>query len=173
MVSNTANTGGAGLLRIIATQGTKDLANNRSIVNFEFWIEERVSSPTTWYGSPIPAAVVIGASTAWSGTFMLDWRPSGLQKVKIADASFWVAHLPDGTHPGAGVLGQIGDTHTVGAGGPSDVLVTVPMSSLTRGPGVRHSGAWKSSIAYVKQSGVWKTAVPYVKQSGVWKIAGS
>lgn len=172
MAENTKNTGGAGRLRIIATEGTKDPANNRSIVNFEFWIEERVSSPTTWYGSPIPAAVVIGGSTPWSGSFDLDWRPSGLQKTQIAAGSMWVTHLDDGSMPSVGVLGQIGDTHTAGAGGPSEVLVTIPLTTFYRGPRVRYAGTWRNTVAYVKTGGVWKIATPYVKQSGVWKVAG-
>ena len=137
MASNWKATGGAGRLYIEATEGTKDAANNRSIVNWKLRLVEYSTSNTTWYGSPIAASVNVGGGgiIEWEGTFLLDWRGSGKTDQTIAQGSTWVTHLPDGSMPSVGVAGWIDYTHTVGAGGPTTVVVTLPLTTLKVIPG--------------------------------------
>lgn len=130
MAETTKNTGGTGRLRLVATEGTKQPENNRSAINWAFYLEERTSSPTTWMGGGISASVDVGGDgNDWSGTFGFDWRPGGLQTKLIASGSEWRTHNPDGSGS-VTVYAHMGDTGTVGAGGPTNIQLSLSLSTL-------------------------------------------
>lgn len=134
MASNSVNTGAAGSLYIEANVVGTEAWNNRSLVAWAFYLNERVSSPTTWSGGGIGASTTTPGFPLWSGSFGFDWRPAGLQSTLIASGTYWAPHNPDGT--GATIVaGAIDATGTSGAGGPSSVDVYLPLPTLKVLPG--------------------------------------
>ena len=79
-----ANTGGAGLIRINVSESGQNVAENTSVVNWAFYLIERVTSNQTWNGGGISASVYWSGAPIWSDTFGFDWRPAGNQSTLIA-----------------------------------------------------------------------------------------
>lgn len=63
--------------------------------------------------------------------------------------------------------------YTVWARGRNDAgwgPYSSPMSVRTHsGARIRHNGAWREAVPYVKVNGVWRAAEAYVRQNGSWK----
>lgn len=130
MASNSVNTGTAGRLRIEASEVATNVAGNWSNVSWWVYLEERVTSNTTWTAGAVPAAVDVGLNgNDWTGSFSFDWRGAGNQTTLIASGTTQVVHNPDGTGS-VTIRAAIGDTGTSGAGGPATVDVSLPLTTL-------------------------------------------
>ncbi|QKY80318.1 minor tail protein [Microbacterium phage Mercedes] len=134
MASNAVNIGAAGQLYIEANVIGIEPWNNRSLVSWAFYLRERVSSGSTWIGSPVSAGVTTPGFGLWNGGFTFDWRPGGLQNTLIASGTFWAGHNADG-YGSTIVAGSIGNTGTSGAGGPGSVDVFLDLGRLQVAPG--------------------------------------
>lgn len=135
MASNAVGTGAAGSLYIEANEVGVEAWNNRSLVAWAFYLNEAVSSGSTWVGGGIGASTTTPGFGLWSGTFGFDWRPGGLQSTLIASGTYWAAHNPDGSGSTI-VAGSIANTGTSGAGGPTTVDVFLGLTTLKVTPGV-------------------------------------
>ena len=146
-------------------------------MDWALYFEERVQNNTTWTATPIDAIVQqVGSNVYWQGQWTFDWRPAGLQSLRIASGTVRVFHLPDGTAP-LTVVASIGDTHTSGGGSGATVSVSQNLSVLKVPPGTptgvsatrvsdtQISVAWSQSSASNGQPEtndiVWQT-------NGVW-----
>lgn len=141
-----ANTGSSGTIRIDVSESGQNAAANTSVINWAFYLIERVTSNSTWRGSGISASVDwSGVTTLWSGSFGFDWRPAGNQTTLIASGSFTVTHNPDGGGS-VTIQGNMGSTGTSGAGGPTSVAQSITLTQLTVAPGT------PTSVAAVRNS---------------------
>ncbi|WIC89850.1 minor tail protein [Microbacterium phage CaptainRex] len=129
------NTGSAGSLALDVNEVYYDVFQNYSDVSWALYLDERVSSGSTWSGGGISATVgQHNIQQWWGGTFGFDWRPSGLQSRLIASGTNRVYHNPDGS--GQVTVGAtIGNTGTSGAGGPTGLTNTIGLTQLTQVPG--------------------------------------
>lgn len=129
MVSASKNTGAAGRLRLVATEGTKDAANNRSIVAVSLYLDERTSYPYSWSGGTPANYDVGGGGPEWEGSFAFDWRGGGLQSTLIASGTYWRYHNANGSGSVV-VYGWMGNSGSTGAGGPTLVKLTLGLTTL-------------------------------------------
>ena len=162
-----ANTGAAGLIRIDVSESGQNVAANTSVVNYAFYLIERVTSNQTWNGGGVSASVTWPTvALLWSGTFGFDWRPGGLQTKLIASGSFTVTHAADGSGYVV-VQGDIGSTGTQGAGGPSSVSQGITLTKLTSPPAAP-TGLAATRISDSSTSLAWAThatgRAPYTSQ---------
>lgn len=136
-----ANTGSAGTIRIEVSEDQLDAAANTSRVNWAFYLIERVTSNSTYQLNAKSASVDrVNVGTLWSGTFTFDWRPAGNQTTLIASGSYTHQHAADGSGS-VTIQGNIGDTGTSGAGGPTSVSQALTLTTLTVVPGTPTSVA--------------------------------
>ncbi|UVK59177.1 minor tail protein [Microbacterium phage Librie] len=141
------NTGSAGSLALDVNEVYYDVFQNYSDVSWALYLDERVSSGSTWSGGGISATVgQHNIQQWWGGTFGFDWRPSGLQSRLIASGTNRVYHNPDGS--GQVTVGAtIGNTGTSGAGGPTGLTNTIGLTQLTQVPGTP-TGVSATRISY-------------------------
>jgi hypothetical protein len=129
-----ANTGAAGLIRVDVSESGLDYANNRSVVNYAFYLIERTVYNYS-FANGIGASVDwSGVVNVWSGAFSFDWRGAGQQSTLIASGSFTVQHNPDGSGY-VTVQGNMNATGTTGAGGPASVAQGITLTNLKVIPG--------------------------------------
>lgn len=140
-----ANTGSAGLLRVVASETAPDAATNKSTVSYAFYLIERATANSTFGNGKSASVDWSGVATLWSGTFSFDWRAAGLQTTLIASGSFEVTHNPDGSGS-VTITGNMGATGTSGAGGPTSVSQGLTLTKLTSLPGT------PSSVVAVRNS---------------------
>ncbi|WNN96050.1 minor tail protein [Microbacterium phage Schimmels22] len=129
------NTGSAGALVLDVNEVGYNVFENYSDVAWALYLDERVSSGSTWSGGGISATVgQHNVQQWWAGSFGFDWRPSGLQSRLIASGTNRVYHNPNGS--GQVTVGaNIGNTGTSGAGGPTQITNTIGLTQLTQVPG--------------------------------------
>lgn len=127
----------------------------------EFWV--RSGSAGTW-GQNLPYGWTVNGSTG-TGKFNYNYPwPGGMYPTpgpwhKLR--SFTVLYSQN-------VTLRIGATGTAGLNGPSEFTKYIERATAR----VRHDGAWKTAIPYVKSGGVWKPAQAWVRSGGSWKRAG-
>jgi hypothetical protein len=128
-----ANTGTAGLIRIDVSESNLDVNANTSVVNYAFYLIERVANNSTFSNNRSASVDWVGVTTLWQGQFSFNWGGAGSQITLIASGSFTVGHSPDGTGV-VGVQGNMGATGTSGAGGPASVTQQIALTRLVRAP---------------------------------------
>lgn len=133
-----ANTGAAGLIRVDVSESAQNPATNQSVVNWAFYLIERVASNSTFGNGKSASVDWSGVANLYSGTFNFDWRAAGLQTTLIASGSFAVNHNPDGSGY-VTVQGNLGATGTSGAGGPTSVAQGLTLTTLIQAPGTPSS----------------------------------
>lgn len=128
-------TGSSGVLRLDVSESGLNPGANASTVSWALYLIEASTSNSSYSGGGISASVTVdGGGTLWSGTFGFDWRGAGNQSTLIASGSYGQGRNPDGT--GAiTVRGNIGNTGTSGAGGPTSVDQFVQLATLVVPPG--------------------------------------
>lgn len=133
--SNFPGAGGArlnGTLSAYTGPVYQDVANNRTLIRAQMWIDKHNINASAWSTDPISAAQFHvyrrnNANTAWesiysgSVSFGFDLRPGGQQVIKWLWAfDIWVVHRPDGQQQAtmdgyvqANVLGSTSVHHTI------------------------------------------------------------
>jgi Fibronectin type III domain. len=101
------------------------------------------------------------------GSPILEWQihygtdPRSGQHAAVSDGTSTITGLSPGTKYYFWARGR----NAIGWGPFSN-----PISGSTLvGVRIKHNGAWKQAIPYVKVNGVWRLAQPHVKVNGVWK----
>lgn len=137
MANATAQSGTSSYIEIRATEVAYSAAGNWSDVYWEFYLWEN-GGPNAAWNSGVPFEIytvgVNGTALAASGTFSYDWRPAGNQGVFIASGTTRFPHYPDGNYS-IYVQGNIGDTGSQSAGGPTAIGVNVPATVTKVVPG--------------------------------------
>lgn len=137
MANATAQSGTSSYIEIRASEIGYNAAGNYSDVAWEFYLWENGGSNAAW-NSGVPFEIytvgVNGTALAASGTFAYDWRPAGNQGVLIANGTTRFPHYADGNYS-IYVQGNIGDTGSQSAGGPTAIGVNVPATVTKVPPG--------------------------------------
>jgi hypothetical protein len=130
----SVGTGSSGSLILDLYETATNVNENWSEVSWYLYLDESRTNNSTWNGNQISAAV----DGLWSGSFSFDWRGAGNQSLRIASGVQRVYHNADGTGQ-VSYTGRIGNTGTQGAGGPTSVTNTLPLTTLVRVPGTPDS----------------------------------
>lgn len=150
MAIKQVSTGTAAILFLEAYEVDYDAISNTREISWSLYLRENGGSNQAWNGGGISAFVdgtINGGyvGNIWAGSFGFDFRPGGNQTKVIATGSTVFGSNPDGT--GSVQLGgHIGYTGTSTAGGPTDVYLNVPVTTLKRLPNV------PSGVAAVRNS---------------------
>lgn len=113
-------------LRLIVTEGTIDVPNNRSIANYQLTIQE-TSENGSWTNGSMTWAQNIGGNTL-SGSRSYDFR--NYDSLLLASGSYWIPHNSDGSKS-ISISASVGGGTTIGSASVSGTLVmdTIPRAS--------------------------------------------
>lgn len=124
-------------LDLYASLSAYDAAAKWWDVQWSLYFVETGGPNLTYNLGGVSAAVsMTQLGTAWSGSFVFDWRPAGLQSVLIASGVNRIYANPDGTPPaGFTVYGSNGATGSTGGGSGGSVSQAVSLPTLKVLPG--------------------------------------
>lgn len=107
--------------------GAQDTPGNQSRFDWVLYIGCTSNGWGTWAGNAQYWSTNI-AGVGYSGTFTLDFRPSGSsgRRYAIASGSTWVGHNADGTRPGFPNYGSIDTDHSSVGDGTATTWVDAP-----------------------------------------------
>lgn len=107
--------------------GAQDTPTNQSRFDWVLYIGCTSNGWGTWAGNAQYWSTNI-AGVGYSGTFTLDFRPSGSsgRRYAIASGSTWVGHNADGTRPGFPNYGSIDTDHSSVGDGTATTWVDAP-----------------------------------------------
>lgn len=134
------NTGTSSILFLEGYEVGYDVFSNTRTITWSLYLRENGGSNSAWNGGGVSAfidASVNGAyqGNLWEGSFGFDFRGGGYQTQVIAEGSTVFGSNPDGTGS-VNIAGHIGYTGSSTAGGPTDVHLSIPVTTLKRMPNV-------------------------------------
>lgn len=117
---------------------TDPIANTRTIT-WSLYLRENGGSNAAWNAGGISAFVDASVNgvyqgNLWAGSFGFDFRPGGYQTQVIATGNVVFGANPDGSGS-VEIAGHIGYTGSPTAGGPTDVGLSIPVTTMRRVPG--------------------------------------
>lgn len=107
----------------------------------------------------------VGPDKEVSG-FTWDFRGATPKTILWFDDIVTIAHRADGTATVNAVLDS-----TMRMLGSATVRASLTLPRIPRGPMVKHNGAQRRTLAYVKTGGVYRVALAYIKSGGVYRLA--
>lgn len=159
--------------RLIRSEGTIDIPNNRSYLYADLYLKLTAANGAggPWKLSPASSAYLnssLGSMGAWSAGY--DLRPaSSLPQLHLIHWEGWVTHDPDGTKTvtfSFGFTGNGGTPLGSGAGADSITLAAIPRNRIRVGQGA----VWRHAESYVGVNGEWRPALIHAGVGDAWRL---